>query len=211
MRPVGESNAAWMSQPPALREHAPAADAWSVVADPAALVVPSREDPLPLVALEAGARAVPVVATATGGLTDLLADGRGTLAPGSDVDLLFLLPYKQTPWGESVVEFILYMLWDLRLKVGHATRSVAECIRQARADMTIRTSILEARYILGDESLFKTLVARFDAEVVKGTVQAFIVAKLAERDDRHRVGRPQLVHERVQGVLDQVEPAWLAH
>jgi [protein-PII] uridylyltransferase len=112
--------------------------------------------------------------------------GRGTLAPGSDVDLLFLLPYKQTPWGESVVEFILYMLWDLRLKVGHATRSVGECIRQARADMTIRTSILEARYILGDESLFKTLVARFDAEVVKGTVQAFIVAKLAERDNRHR-------------------------
>ena len=49
--------------------------------------------------------------------------GRGTLAPGSDVDLLFLLPYKQTPWGESVVEFILYMLWDLGLKVGHATRT----------------------------------------------------------------------------------------
>jgi [protein-PII] uridylyltransferase len=112
--------------------------------------------------------------------------GRGTLAPGSDVDLLFLLPYKQTPWGETIVEFILYMLWDLRLKVGHATRSVGESIRQARADMTIRTSILEARYILGDEALFKTLVGRFDAEVVKGTGQEFIVAKLAERDDRHR-------------------------
>jgi [protein-PII] uridylyltransferase len=48
--------------------------------------------------------------------------GRGTLAPGSDIDLLFLLPYKQTAWGESVVEFMLYMLWDLGLKVGHATR-----------------------------------------------------------------------------------------
>jgi [protein-PII] uridylyltransferase len=112
--------------------------------------------------------------------------GRGTLAPGSDVDLLFLLPYKQTPWGESVVEFILYMLWDLRLKVGHATRSVAECIRESRGDMTIRTSILEARYILGEEPLFNELVARFDAEVVKGTGQEFIVAKLAERDERHR-------------------------
>ena len=73
--------------------------------------------------------------------------GRGTLAPGSDVDLLFLLPYKQTPWGESVVEFILYLLWDLGLKVGHATRSVDECIRLARSDMTIRTAVLEARYI----------------------------------------------------------------
>ncbi len=112
--------------------------------------------------------------------------GRGTLAPGSDVDLLFLLPYKQTPWGESVVEFILYTLWDLGLKVGHATRSVDECIRLARSDMTIRTAILEARYIWGDTALFRDLVSRFDAEVVKGTGREFIVAKLAERDERHR-------------------------
>ncbi len=112
--------------------------------------------------------------------------GRGTLAPGSDVDLLFLLPYKQTPWGESVVEFILYMLWDLGLKVGHATRSIDECIRLARSDMTIRTAVLEARYIWGERPLYDTLVTRFDAEVVKGTGQEFIAAKLAERDERHR-------------------------
>ena len=48
--------------------------------------------------------------------------GRGLLAPGSDIDLLFLLPYKQTAWGESVAEAILYCLWDIGLKVGHATR-----------------------------------------------------------------------------------------
>ena len=112
--------------------------------------------------------------------------GRGTLAPGSDVDLLFLLPYKQTPWGESVVEFILYVLWDLGLKVGHATRSVTECIRLSRSDMTIRTAILEARYIWGDKALFDELVTRFDTEVVKGTGPEFIAAKLAERDARHR-------------------------
>ncbi|HET7717003.1 MAG TPA: [protein-PII] uridylyltransferase, partial [Bauldia sp.] len=112
--------------------------------------------------------------------------GRGTLAPGSDVDLLFLLPYKQTPWGESVVEFILYVLWDLGLKVGHATRSVTECIRLSRSDMTIRTAVLEARYIWGEKALYDDLVARFDAEVVKGTGPEFIAAKLAERDARHR-------------------------
>ncbi|MCB1498422.1 MAG: nucleotidyltransferase domain-containing protein, partial [Bauldia sp.] len=112
--------------------------------------------------------------------------GRGTLAPGSDVDLLFLLPYKQTPWGESVVEFILYILWDLGLKVGHATRNVNECIRLSRSDMTIRTAILEARYLWGEKTLFDDLVARFDAEVVKGTGPEFIAAKLAERDARHR-------------------------
>ena len=84
--------------------------------------------------------------------------GRGLLAPGSDIDLLFLLPYKQTAWGESVAEAILYCLWDMGLKVGHATRSVDECIRQAKADMTIRTAILEARFLLGDRKLFDELV-----------------------------------------------------
>jgi [protein-PII] uridylyltransferase len=112
--------------------------------------------------------------------------GRGMLAPGSDIDLLFVLPYKQTPWGESVVEFVLYMLWDLGLKVGHATRNVDECIRLSRGDMTIRTAILESRFLWGDQQLFDELTQRFDTEVVKGTGPEFIAAKLAERDDRHR-------------------------
>ena len=112
--------------------------------------------------------------------------GRGVLAAGSDIDLLFLLPYKQTAWGESVAETILYCLWDMGLKVGHATRSVNECIRQAKADMTIRTALLEARYLLGDHKLFDELVARFDKEVVQGTAAEFVAAKLAEREERHR-------------------------
>ncbi len=112
--------------------------------------------------------------------------GRGMLAPGSDVDLLFLLPSKQTVKGEAIVEFILYFLWDLGLKVGHATRSVGECIRLSRSDMTIRTAVLEARHIVGDKPLADDLAARFDAEVVKGTGREFIAAKLAERDQRHR-------------------------
>jgi [protein-PII] uridylyltransferase len=112
--------------------------------------------------------------------------GRGMLAPGSDVDLLFLLAGKQTVLGEKVVEFVLYFLWDLGLKVGHATRSIGECIRLSRSDMTIRTAVLEARHIHGDKSLTDDLMARFDAQVVKGTGREFIAAKLAERDQRHR-------------------------
>ena len=112
--------------------------------------------------------------------------GRGTLAPGSDVDLLFLLPYKQTPWGENVTEYMLYALWDLGLKVGHATRSIDECLRLSRADFTIRTSILEARYVHGDKRLFTELEKRFDKEMVKGTGNEFVEAKLAERDQRHK-------------------------
>src|ERR1700712_5625436 len=95
--------------------------------------------------------------------------GRGTMAPGSDIDLLFLLPYKQTAWSESVVEAMLYVLRDLKVKVGHATRSVEECLREGRADMTIRTSLLEARYLFGTRALFEELVTRFDAEMVVGS------------------------------------------
>jgi len=112
--------------------------------------------------------------------------GRGLMAPGSDIDLLFVLPYKQTAWGESVAEMILYCLWDMGLKVGHATRSVDECIRQAKADMTIRTAVLETRFLLGDRALFDELVTRFDKQVVQGTAREFAMAKLAERDERHR-------------------------
>ena len=110
--------------------------------------------------------------------------GRGTLAPGSDVDLLFLLPYKQTAWGESVVEAMLYVLWDMKLKVGHATRSVDECVREGKADITIRTALLEARFLFGEQALYDSLIARFDREVVRNTAPAFVDAKLRERDAR---------------------------
>jgi [protein-PII] uridylyltransferase len=122
--------------------------------------------------------------------------GRGLLAPSSDIDLLFLLPYKQTAWGESVAEALLYCLWDMGLKVGHATRSVSECMHQAKTDMTIRTALLEARYLLGDAKLFDELTTRFYKEVVQGTAPAFVAAKLAEREARHRrVGQSRYLVE----------------
>ncbi|MBI5166030.1 MAG: [protein-PII] uridylyltransferase, partial [Magnetospirillum sp.] len=111
--------------------------------------------------------------------------GRGELSPQSDIDLLFLTPYKRTPWHEQLVEFILYMLWDMGLKVGHSTRSADECLRQAKADLTIRTALLETRWVWGDQPLFHDLERRFRAEVVTGTAEEFIEAKLAERNTRH--------------------------
>ena len=121
-----------------------------------------------------------ITVVATGGY------GRGELAPGSDVDLLFIRPFKQTTWGEGVIEFILYMLWDLGLKVGHATRSLAECVRLAKQDITIRTAILEARYLWGDKALHEELRKKFWAEVATGSGRDFVEAKLAERDQRHQ-------------------------
>ena len=111
--------------------------------------------------------------------------GRGALAPFSDIDLLFLRPYKPTAHTESVIEFMLYALWDLGFKVGHASRTVEECIKLSRQDFTIRTSILEARRLAGDEKLAEELMKRFRAEVVKGTGAEFVAAKLKERDERH--------------------------
>ena len=120
-----------------------------------------------------------IAIVATGGY------GRGQMAPFSDVDLLFLRPYKETAWGESVIEFILHMLWDLGLKVGHATRSLAECSRLAKQDVTIRTALLEARFLWGDRAIFDEMRKTFWADATTGSGQDFVEAKLAERDRRH--------------------------
>ncbi|HLH12742.1 MAG TPA: [protein-PII] uridylyltransferase [Methylovirgula sp.] len=122
--------------------------------------------------------------------------GRATLAPGSDIDLLFLLTGDKDEAGERVAEAMLYLLWDLRQKVGHSTRSVAECLRQSKNDMTIRTALLEARFILGDEALFNDMRRRFDAEIVHRSPRDFVAAKLAERDGRiSRAGRSRYLVE----------------
>jgi hypothetical protein len=122
--------------------------------------------------------------------------GRGVLAPYSDLDLLLLRPWKPTPHGESVTEFTLYTLWDLGLKVGHASRTVDDCLRLARADLSIRTGLIDARLIAGDPGLFAELRRRFAAEVAAGTGAEFAAARLAERDRRHaRAGESRYLVE----------------
>ena len=113
--------------------------------------------------------------------------GRAELAPYSDIDLLFLLPYKMSPYCEQVVEFMLYRLWDLGLKVGQAARTVTECLRQADADLTVRTTLLEARYVWGDQALYDEFRVSFKKRIVKGHGEAFYHAKLAERQARHKL------------------------
>ncbi len=112
--------------------------------------------------------------------------GRGEMAPFSDVDLLFLTPYKITPWAESVIEATLYLLWDLRLKVGHASRTINDCLRLGREDFTIRTAMLEHRFLAGDEALAQEFAAQLQSDLYTGTAREFIEAKLEERDIRHR-------------------------
>jgi [protein-PII] uridylyltransferase len=122
--------------------------------------------------------------------------GRGEMAPQSDVDIAFLTPWKQTAWSEQVIETMLYTLWDLGLKVGHSSRSLDEMVRMAKSDLTIRTALLEGRYVWGDQPLYEEASAKFQAEVVSGTARSFIAEKLAERDERHkRMGDSRYVVE----------------
>ncbi len=111
--------------------------------------------------------------------------GRGELAPYSDLDLLFLRAWKETSHSESVIEFILYTLWDLGLKVGHSSRTVDEAIKYARGDHTIMTALLEHRQIAGDRDLVAQLDQKLATEGLRSNMFDFVAAKLEERDARH--------------------------
>ena len=122
--------------------------------------------------------------------------GRGEMAPHSDVDIAFITPVKSTPWCEQVIEAILYYLWDLALKVGQSSRSLDEMVKMCRDDLTIRTAMLEGRYVWGDQPLFEEAREKFRKDVVAGTERQYVSEKLAEREERHkRMGDTRYVVE----------------
>src|SRR6056300_1380944 len=140
--------------------------------------------------------------------------GRGEMAPASDVDLLFLTPYKITPWSESVIETMLYILWDLRLKVGHSSRTIRDCLRLGGEDFTIRTAMLEQRYVCGDTGLAQELEEELWSELFVGSAREFIDAKLGERDTRHeKQGQRYMVEPNVKegkgGLRDLQSLFWI--
>ncbi len=112
--------------------------------------------------------------------------GRATLAPFSDIDLLFLTGPGPSAALNKAVEFILYFLWDLGLKVGHAVRSLEDCLREAKEDVTIRTSMLDARCLAGDRSLFAHFQTAFRADCAAEGPGEYIHEKQAERAARHK-------------------------
>ena len=142
--------------------------------------------------------------------------GRAEMAPHSDVDLLFLMPYKLTAWAESVIESMLYILWDLHLKVGHSSRTVKDCIRLGREDFTIRTALLEHRFLDGDSDLAEELARELQRGLFRGTAAEFIEAKLAERSERHKKqgGQRYVVEPNVKegkgGLRDLQSLFWIA-
>ncbi len=142
--------------------------------------------------------------------------GRGDMAPHSDIDLLFLSPYKITGWAESVIESTLYILWDLRLKVGHSSRTIRDCLRLGAEDFTIRTALLENRWLTGDRDLASKLSHRLWNDLFSGSEREFTEAKLEEREARHEKqgGQRYMVEPNVKegkgGLRDLQSLFWIA-
>ena len=126
--------------------------------------------------------------------------GRGELAPYSDLDLLFLLPddlkINENKDTEEAIQFILYILWDLGYTVGHSTRTISDCIEKSKLDLTISTTLLEKRFIIGDEESFNLLNNKFNLFNKSTKTLKFVEAKLTESELRHsRFGGSRYVVE----------------
>ena len=108
--------------------------------------------------------------------------GRGELFPYSDVDLLILLPNNPDASLNERIEQVVGLFWDIGLAVGHSVRNLDECTTEAKKDVTVQTSLLEARLIIGNPSLFKNFQAQMSHLM---NVGAFFKAKLHEQDQRY--------------------------
>ena len=141
--------------------------------------------------------------------------GRGEMAPQSDIDLLFLMQKHISPRAKSVIEAMLYILWDLHLKVGHSSRTLSDCLKLGAEDFTIRTALLEQRFLVGDKAPAAILAKRLKSELFQGTETEFVAAKLTERDERHeRQGERYVVEPNVKegkgGLRDLQSLYWIA-
>jgi [protein-PII] uridylyltransferase len=126
---------------------------------------------------------LPMALVATGGY------GRGTLNPGSDVDLLFLLPRASTKLPKPLQELlqeILYLLWDVGFKVGHACRSITECIQQAAEDQLNKTALIDARLVIGDAELFAQFEKRFSSDCLDKNQSEFFDLRRQDLRSRHQ-------------------------
>jgi [protein-PII] uridylyltransferase len=156
---------------------------------------------------------LPIALVATGGY------GRGTLNPRSDIDLLFLLPRASTKLPLPLQEFIqnlLYLLWDVGFKVGHACRSTAECLEEAKADQQNKTALMDARLITGDAKLFEEFHARFTKECIhRGNAEFFELRRQDLRTRHQKYSRTVFlqepnVKESCGGMRDYQNIQWVA-
>jgi [protein-PII] uridylyltransferase len=152
----------------------------------------------------------PLVLVALGGY------GRGELHPLSDLDLMLIYDGEMGPFVQRATQGLLYALWDLGLQVGHAVRSLPDCLAMARTDFPSRTSMQQARFLVGDRRLFNRFRKVLAENVYQKDFAQFLETTLTERDQRYRkfgaspyMGEPN-VKESAGGLRDIHTAMWLA-
>src|SRR5438477_572608 len=157
----------------------------------------------------AGLAPTPFVLVALGGY------GRGELHPSSDIDLMIVYDGELSPYVQRVMQELLYTLWDLGLQVGHSLRSLEDCVAMARTDFPSRTSMQEARLVVGDKKLFARFGRVLRDNVYRRDFEQFLATTLAEREQRYRkhgaspyIGEPN-IKESAGGLRDMHTAMWL--
>jgi [protein-PII] uridylyltransferase len=141
--------------------------------------------------------------------------GRGELHPLSDLDLMLIYDGEMGPFVQRTTQGLLYALWDLGLQVGHAVRSLPDCLAMARTDFPSRTSMQQARFLVGDRRLFNRFRKVLAENVYQKDFAQFLETTLTERDQRYRkfggspyMGEPN-VKESAGGLRDIHTAMWL--
>src|SRR5216117_102336 len=141
--------------------------------------------------------------------------GRGELHPSSDIDLMIVYDGELSPYVQRVMQELLYTLWDLGLHVGHSLRSLEDCVAMARTDFPSRTSMQQARLVVGDKKLFTRFGRMLRDNVYRHDFEQFLATTLAEREQRYRkhgaspyIGEPN-IKESAGGLRDMHTAMWL--
>ena len=111
--------------------------------------------------------------------------GRAEMNPRSDLDLMFFYEACGKDAARVISDRMLYLLWDLRLDVGYSVRSADECLEESH-DNTVRSALLDARFIAGSSGLFETFSHTVGQTMLSQNTQAYIKLKLEERDERKK-------------------------
>lgn len=110
--------------------------------------------------------------------------GRAELNPRSDIDLMFFYSGKDRPFAEKISERVLYLLWDMGLEVGYSVRTAKDCLEMAERDLTARTALIDSRYLIGNEDVFKEYERTVMKAVLGRDTQKFLREKLEENKKR---------------------------